>query len=63
MKKTDAPHTHRDPKYRFLERHKTLTARPDVEKLANDIRQHQTLGQPDEVHALVHAVFIIRISD
>jgi hypothetical protein len=29
MKKTELPHTHLDPKYRFLERHKTLTARPD----------------------------------
>ncbi|HLV97669.1 MAG TPA: magnesium transporter [Ktedonobacterales bacterium] len=63
MKKIDAPHTHRDPKYRFLERHKTLTARPDVEKLANDIRQHLTSGQTDEVHALLHAEYPADLAD
>jgi hypothetical protein len=39
MKNTDSPRPRLDPRYRFLERRKTLAARPDVEQLANDIRQ------------------------
>lgn len=63
MKKTEAPHTHRDPKYRFLDRHKTLTARPDVQALANDIRQHLTSGQTEEVRALLHAEYPADLAD
>jgi magnesium transporter len=63
MKKIDSPHIHRDPKYRFLDRHKTLAARPDVEKLANDIRQCLASGQTEDLRALLHAEYPADLAD
>ena len=63
MKKTELPHTHLDPKYRFLERHKTLTARPDVEQFANDLRQHLAANQTEQVQALLHAEYPADLAD
>src|SRR6266700_3230166 len=48
MKNVDSPRPRLDPKYRFLERRKTLVARPDVEQLAKDIRQHLATGSSPE---------------
>ena len=53
MKNTDSPSPRLDPKYRFLERRKTLAARPDVEQLAKNIRLSNGF---DQISALVIAI-------
>jgi len=63
MKNTDSPHPRLDPKYRFLERRKTLTARPDVEQLAKDIRQHLATAQTDQLRTLLHAEYPADLAD
>jgi magnesium transporter len=63
MKNTDSLHPRLDPKYRFLERHKTLTARPDVEQLAKDIRQHLATAQTDQLRTLIHAEYPADLAD
>ncbi len=63
MTNTDSPHLRFDPRYRFLERRKTLTARSDVEHLANDIRQHLATAQTDQLRALLHAEYPADLAD
>jgi len=46
-----------DPKYRFLERRKLLTARTDVEQLANDIRRLLAAKQNEELYKLLHSQY------
>jgi magnesium transporter len=52
-----------DPKYRFLERRKTLAARPDVEQLAKDIRGHIACAQTEQLRALLHAEYPADLAD
>ncbi|HLG65800.1 MAG TPA: magnesium transporter [Ktedonosporobacter sp.] len=63
MTSTDSPRTHLDPKYRFLERRKTLAARPDGERLALDIRRHITSAQTDQLRTLLHAEYPADLAD
>jgi magnesium transporter len=63
MKNTGSPHPRLDLKYRFLERRKTLATRPDVEHLANDIRQHLATAQTDQLRTLLHAEYPADIAD
>jgi len=63
MKNTDSRAARLDPKYRFLERRKTLAARPDVEHLANDIRQHLATAQTDQLRTLLHAQYPADLAD
>ncbi len=63
MTNTDSPRPHLDPKYRFLERRKTLAARPDVEHLANDIRHHLATAQTDQLRTLLHATYPADLAD
>ncbi len=63
MKNTDSLHPRLDPKYRFLERRKTLAARPDVEQLAKDIRQHLATAQTDQLRTLLHAEYPADLAD
>src|ERR1700693_3150510 len=63
MKNTDSLHHRLDPKYRFLEGRKTLTARPDVEQLAKDIRQHLATAQTDQLRPLLHAEYPADLAD
>jgi magnesium transporter len=63
MKNTGSPCPGLDPKYRFLERRKTLTTRPDVEHLANDIRQHLATDQTDQLLTLLHAEYPADLAD
>jgi len=63
MKNTDSRAARLDPKYRFLERRKTLAARPDVEQLAKDIRQHLATAQTDQLRSLLHAEYPADLAD
>jgi magnesium transporter len=63
MKNTDLPRPRLDPKYRFLERRKTLAARPDVEQLAKDIRQHLTTAKIDQLRTLLHDEYPADLAD
>jgi magnesium transporter len=63
MQNIDSPHPRLDPKYRFLERRKTLARRPDVEHLANDIRHHLATAQTDQLRALLHAQYPADLAD
>lgn len=57
MKDTEQPPTRLDPRYRFLERHKTLAVRPDIEHLANTIHDYLTTAQADQLRTLLHAEY------
>src|SRR6266567_3986156 len=63
MKNVDSPRPRLDPKYRFLERRKTLAARPDVEQLAKDIRQHLATAKIDQLRTLLHAEYPADLAD
>src|SRR6266699_711821 len=63
MKNVDSPRPRLDPKYRFLERRKTLVARPDVEQLAKDIRQHLATAKIDQLRTLLHAEYPADLAD
>lgn len=63
MSATDSPLTHPDLKYRFLERHKTLAVRPDVERLAHAIRHALTSAQNDQLLALLHEQYPADLAD
>jgi magnesium transporter len=63
MTHTDSSPPRLDPKYRFLERRKTLAARPDVEQLAKDIRQHLATAQTDQLRSLLHAQYPADLAD
>ncbi|HZO72599.1 MAG TPA: magnesium transporter [Ktedonobacteraceae bacterium] len=63
MKDTDSRALYLDPKYRFLERRKTLAARPDVEQLANDIRHHIAAAQTEQLRTLLHAEYPADLAD
>lgn len=52
-----------DPRYRFLERRKTLAARPDGERLAKDIRRHIASAQTDQLRTLLHAEYPADLAD
>jgi hypothetical protein len=52
-----------DPRYRFLERRKTLAAHPDVEHLANDIRHHLATAQTEQLRTLLHATYPADLAD
>jgi magnesium transporter len=62
MTATDSSPTH-DLKYRFLERHKTLAIRPNVEHLATDIRQALASAQTDHLLALLHEEYPADLAD
>jgi magnesium transporter len=63
MTHTDSPGPRLDPKYRFLERRKTLATRPDVEHLANDIRHHIASAQTEQLRTLLHAEYPADLAD
>ncbi len=63
MTHTDSPHPRLDPKYRFLERRKTLATRPDVEHLANDIRHHIASAQTEQLRTLLHSEYPADLAD
>jgi magnesium transporter len=63
MKNIDSPRPRLDPKYRFLERRKTLAARPDVEQLANGIRQHLATAKIDQLRTLLHDEYPADLAD
>ncbi len=63
MKDTTVPSLYLDPKYRFLERRKTLAARPDVEQLANDIRRHIASAQTEQFRTFLHAEYPADLAD
>jgi len=52
-----------DPKYRFLERHKTLARRPDAEHLAHDIHKALSSTQTDHLLTLLHAEYPADLAD
>ncbi len=58
-----APTNALDPKYRFLERRKLLTARVDVERLANQIRPILAAGEQQPLRALVHEQYPADLAD
>ncbi len=63
MKNTDSPRPRLDPKYRFLERRKTLAARPDVEQLAKNIRQYLATAKVDQLRTLLHDEYPADLAD
>ena len=63
MTATGSSSTHPDPKYRFLVRHKTLAVRPDVERLANAIRDALASGQTDHLLTLLHEEYPADLAD
>lgn len=63
MTHTDSSPPSLDPKYRFLERHKTMAARTEAEHLANDIRQQLATGKPEPLHTILHAEHPADIAD
>jgi magnesium transporter len=63
MTHTHSPGARLDPKYRFLERRKTLAKRPDVEQLARDIRHSLATAQLDQVRTLLHAEYPADLAD
>src|SRR5690349_15076121 len=63
MKDTDSRAASLDSRYRFLERRKTLAARPDVEQLANDIRHHIASAQTNQLRTLLHAEYPADLAD
>jgi magnesium transporter len=52
-----------DPKYRFLERRKLLTARPDVLRLAKDIQQRIAARDEDALRSLLHGEYPADLAD
>ena len=52
-----------DPKYRFLERRKLMTARADVERLAADIHRHLAAREDEPLRALLHAEYPADLAD
>jgi magnesium transporter len=63
MKNTDLPRPRLDPKYRFLERRKTLAVRPDVEQLAKNIRQYLATAKIDQLRTLLHDEYPADLAD
>src|SRR5258708_16316788 len=63
MKNTDSPSPRLDPKYRFLERRKTLAAGPDVEQLAKNIRQYLATAKVDQLRTLLHDEYPADLAD
>src|SRR5690349_4909229 len=58
-----APSPSLDPKYRFLERRKVLTARPDVVRLAKDIQQRIASRDDDALRSLLHGEYPADLAD
>ncbi len=63
MTNTDSPRSYLDPKYRFLERRKTLAARSDDERLALDIRRYIASAQTDQLRTILHAEYPADLAD